>query len=145
MRAWLKLSLVYQETIWYQETANDFFEATMSLNHFTFISRFIAFDDKNTRPQLWGHDNFSCMRSFFEKFNHNIATDRYHSSYLAVDETLCPYPGKIGFKQYNSSKPANCSLLYHSLCNAGDVEHLNEQVVHLNSFVMMDWKEKHHH
>ena len=90
--------MVDRETIWNQETANDFFEGTMSLIHFTFIARFIAFDDKNIRPELRRQDKFSCMGSFFEKFNDNIAADRYPSSYVAVDETLCPYPGKIGFK-----------------------------------------------
>ena len=33
----------------------------------------------------------------------------------AVDETLYPYHGHIGYKQSNASKPAKCGLLYHSL------------------------------
>ena len=70
------------------------FEATMSLNRFTFISRFITFDDKNTRPERWRHDKILCMRSFFEIFSRNIATARYPSSYLAVDETLYLYRRK---------------------------------------------------
>ena len=36
----------------------------------------------------------------------------------AVDETLYPYSGRIGFKQYNPSKPAKYELLYCSLCDA---------------------------
>ena len=43
---------------------------------------------------------------------------RRPSAYLAVDETLYPYRGRIGFKQYNPSKPAKYGLLYHSLCDA---------------------------
>ena len=39
--ACLKLNMVDHETIWHHETANDFFEAMMSLNCFVFISRFI--------------------------------------------------------------------------------------------------------
>ena len=43
---------------------------------------------------------------------------RYQSSYLATHETLYPYRGRIGIKQYNPSKPAKYGLLYRSLCNS---------------------------
>ena len=58
LRARLKLNLFGRETIWHHETANYFFEATMSLNGFTFISRFNTFDNKNTRPEQWRHVSF---------------------------------------------------------------------------------------
>ena len=58
------------------------------------------------------------MRSFFEKFNPNIATACYPSSYKAADETLYPYLEKMGFKQYNPNKPAKYGLFYRSLCDA---------------------------
>ena len=58
------------------------------------------------------------MTSFFESFNKNISKFRCPSSYLAVDETLYPYHGRIGFKQYNPSKPAKYGLLYRLLCDA---------------------------
>ena len=58
------------------------------------------------------------MQSFFESFNKNISKSGYPSSYLAVDETLYPYGGGIGFKQYNPSKSAKYGLLYRSLCDA---------------------------
>ena len=106
-----------REIIWHHETTNDFFEATMSLNRFIFISRFITFDKKSTRAERWRYDKFACMRSFFESFNDDISKARYPSSYLAVDETLYPYRGKIGFKQYNPNKPAKYGLLYQPLCD----------------------------
>ena len=40
------------------------------------------------------------------------------SALLAVDETLYPYRGHIGFKQYNPQKPAKYGLLYRSLCDS---------------------------
>ena len=107
-----------RETIWHHETANNFFEATMPLNRFVLISRFITFDEKSTRAERWRYDKFACMRSFFESFNKNISKFRYPSSYLAVDETLYSYRGRIGFKQYNPSKPVKHGLLYRSLCDA---------------------------
>ena len=39
-------------------------------------------------------------------------------AYLAIDETLYPYCGSIGIKQYNPSKPATYGFLYRSLCDA---------------------------
>ena len=107
-----------RETIWHHETANNFFEATMPLNRFVLISRFITFDEKSTRAERWRYDKFACMRSFFESFNKNISKFRYPSSYRAVDETLYPYRGRIGFKQYNLTKPTKYGLLYWSLCDA---------------------------
>ena len=111
LRARLKLNMFDLETIWHHETANDFFEATMSLNRFVFISRFITFDEKSTRAERWRYDKSACMRFFFESFNKNISKFRYPSSYLAVDETLYPYRGRIGFKQYNLTKPTKYGLL----------------------------------
>ena len=43
---------------------------------------------------------------------------RCPSALLAVDETLYPYMGHIGFKQYNPQKPAKYGLLYRSLCDS---------------------------
>ena len=63
-------------------------------------------------------DTFACMRSFFESFNKNTSKFRYQSSYLAVYETLYSYCERIGFRQYNPSKPAKYGLLYRLLCDA---------------------------
>ena len=35
-----------------------------------------------------------------------------------IDQTLYPYRGSIGIKQYNPGKPANYELLYCRLCRA---------------------------
>ena len=90
----------------------------MSLNRFSFITRFIQFDDRSTREERKMYDKFACFRDFFEKANENNAKWRYPSPYLAIDETLYPYRGQIGFKQYNPSKPVKYSLLYRSLCDS---------------------------
>ena len=66
LRARLKLNMFDLETIWHHETANDFFEATMLLNRFVFISRFITFDEKSTRAEHWRYDKFACMRSLLK-------------------------------------------------------------------------------
>ena len=50
--------------------------------------------------------------------NEQNSKRRYPSPLLAVDKTLYPYRGSIGFKQYNLSKPAKYGLLYRSLCDS---------------------------
>ena len=56
--------------------------------------------------------------------NENNVRRRNPSELLAIDETLYPYRGTIGFKQYNPSKPASlCDYVttytYSSLPYAG--------------------------
>ena len=50
--------------------------------------------------------------------NENNAWWRNPSELLAIDETLYPYRGTIGFEQNNPSKPAKYGLLYRSLCDS---------------------------
>ena len=50
--------------------------------------------------------------------NKNNASMSYPSGYLAINETLYSYCGRIGIKQYNPSKLAKYRLLYKRLCNS---------------------------
>ena len=118
LRGAKKQNLSCGNVIWYHESALDIFAATMSKQRFQFLSRFIEFDDKTNRAERWKFDKFACIRDFFEEVNKRNAKMRRPSAYLAIDETLYPYRGHIGFKQYNPSKPAKYGLLYRSLCDA---------------------------
>lgn len=118
LRAAKRVNLQNMRTIWYHESSMELFDACMSLNRFQFISRFITFDDKPTRGERWVYDKYACFREFFEAVNINYAMGRHPSPHLAIDETLYPYRGAIGFKQYNPSKPAKYGLLIRSLCDA---------------------------
>ena len=89
----------------------------MSLNRFSFITRFLQFEDRSTREERKKYDKFACFRDFFEKVNENNAKARYPSPYLAINETLYPYRGHINFKQYNLSKPTKYGMLYRSICD----------------------------
>ena len=42
----LKVNIHNSNQIWYHESSNDLFAATMSLKRFHFLTRFIEFDDK---------------------------------------------------------------------------------------------------
>ena len=118
LRAAFRLNLQETLEIWNHESAHDIFAATMSYNRFQFIRRFITFDDKSTRGDRWKSDKFACLRELFEMMNEQNSKRRFPSPLLAVDETLYPYHGSIGFKQYNPSKPAKYGLLYRSLCDS---------------------------
>ena len=127
-------------SIWYNESSSSIFPARISLNRFSFITRFFQFDDRSTQEQRKKYDKSACFRDFFKKVNENNAKFRYPSPYLAIGETLYPYRGHINFTQYNPLKPAKYGMLYHSLCDlsvqytyftfpyAGKPEDLNNQV-----------------
>ena len=117
-RAVLKLNLFSRQTIWYHETSHDLLTATMSEKWFTLPCRMISFDENTTRTNRWKHDKYAAFREFFEAVNQNNGKMRNPSYYLAIDETLYPFRGRIGMKQYNPSKPAKYGLLYRSLCDA---------------------------
>ena len=45
IRAPLKVNMLSTKTIWYHESSNDLFAATMSMNRFSFLSTILTFDD----------------------------------------------------------------------------------------------------
>ena len=49
LRGVLRQNLHSRELIWYHESSNDVFAATMSEKRFAFLSTAISFDDKETR------------------------------------------------------------------------------------------------
>ena len=118
IRTALQLNIFRTRDVFFHESSNDIFQSVMSYNRFAFVLRFLEFDDKDIRPGRWEEDKYAAIRSFFEKVNVNNAKLRVPSPYVSVDETLYPYRGKIGMKQYNPSKPAKYGLLYRSLCDA---------------------------
>ena len=118
IRGALQLNLRLVDDVWYHETANNLFSATMSRKRFTLLSRIITFDDFSTRTDRWEVDKFASFREFFEAVNCSFLKLRKPSVHLAIDETLYPYRGRIGFKQYNPSKPAKYGLLFRSLCDS---------------------------
>ena len=118
LRAAKHLNLQETVDVFHHESALDIFQSTMSINRFKFLVRMFSFDDNSTRKERWTTDKYAAFRDFFELMNKNNATSRIPSPYTSIDETLYPYRGHIGLKQYNPSKPAKYGLLYRSLCDA---------------------------
>ena len=88
----------------------------MSLNRFQFSCWFIGFNDGLIREERF--DNYVCIKDFFEEVNTNFVSMWIPSVYLAIDETLYLYRGRIGIKQCDPSKPAKYRALDCILCNA---------------------------
>ena len=98
LREALKLNGLHVDSVWYHESSNDIFSATMQRKRFTFLTRMIQFDDSETRRERWKVDKFAPFREFLEEVNRRFLTLRKPSAHLAIDETLYPYRGRIGFK-----------------------------------------------
>ena len=118
LRGAKRLNLTSSFDCFHHESALDVFSATMQHKRFAFLRCFMEFDEKDTRADRWKYDKFACFRDFFEAVNERNAFMRTPSEHLSIDETLYPYRGRIGFKQYNPSKPAKYGLLFRSLCDA---------------------------
>ena len=90
----------------------------MQRKRFSFLSNIIQFDDAKTRNDCWNQDKFACYREFFEDINNTFLKLLLPSAHAAIDETLYPYRGRIGFHKYNPKKPAKYGLQFHSLCDS---------------------------
>ena len=118
LRAALQVNIFKTREIFFHESSHEIFAATMSYNRFAFLICFLEFSNKETQRQRWRDDKIAAIREFFMKTNENNGRCRNPSPYVSVDETLYPYRGRIGMKQYSPSKPAKYGLLYRSLCDA---------------------------
>lgn len=105
--------------VFFHNSSHDVFQATMSRNRFVFLCHALTFDEKASRQDRWQYDKFACFREFFEAVNANNASWRVPSEFLSIDETLYPYRGSIGIRQYNPAKTRDhYGLLYRSVCDA---------------------------
>ena len=89
------------ENLFNERVGHRMYSSTMSLNRFKFIKRMITFDDSKTRNDRWKKDKISAFRKVFEMFNKQCARNYFTDDFLAIDETLYPIRGSIGFKAYN--------------------------------------------
>ncbi|XP_053960549.1 piggyBac transposable element-derived protein 4-like [Anastrepha ludens] len=86
------------------------YRASMGINRFQAILRFIRFDDGNTRAQRLVTDKAAPISELWTMMNYNFEQSYKPSEYLTVDEQLFPYRGRTHFKQYIPSKPAKYGI-----------------------------------
>ena len=93
------------ENLFNEKVGHRIYSSKMSFNSFKF-KRMITFDDSAARNDRWNKDEFSAIREVFEMFNKQCAQN-YSADHLhAMDETLHPTRGSIGFKTNNKDKQA---------------------------------------
>ena len=71
LRVALELNIFKTREIFFHESSDKIFAATMSYNRFAFLVHFLEFDDKKTLRQRWREDKFATIREFFMKMNEN--------------------------------------------------------------------------
>ena len=111
MRGALCLNLVSIDTVFYYATSNPVFSAAFERKRFSLLCQFIQFDNASVCKEQWKSDKFAAFCDFFEAINERFLKLRRPSHSCDIDETLYPYRGAIGFRQYNPSKPAKFGLL----------------------------------
>ena len=96
--------------LWDTSRSHPAFIATMAETRFKEILRFLAFDDKETRPERYRHDRFAAIREIFELWNDNCSSSLNASEFVAEDECLYPLRNKWLGKSYNPGKPAKYGI-----------------------------------
>ncbi|XP_018395958.1 PREDICTED: piggyBac transposable element-derived protein 4-like [Cyphomyrmex costatus] len=94
------------------------YRATMGLNRFRNILRFIRFDDANTRQQRAKEDKAAPIRDLWTMLNANLSKMYKPTENLTIDEQLYPFRGRTKFTQYIPSKPAKYGIKIWWICDA---------------------------
>ena len=81
------------------------FRATMGINKFKQILRFIRFDDKTTHTFRRAKDKLAQIRDIFEECNKNLRKFYLPGENITIDKQMVGFRGKCSFRQYLPSKP----------------------------------------
>ena len=101
------------------------YRATMGINRFRNIMRFIRFDDANTRKQRKITDKAAPIRDIWTMLNKNLSQIYKPTENLTVDEQLYPFRGRTKFTQFIPSKPAKYGIKIWWVCDAENAFPLN--------------------
>jgi len=94
------------------------YRATMGINRFKSILRFIRFDDFNTRQQRLLEDKSAPISDVWNMLKANLCAMYRPIENLTIDEQLFPYRGRTKFTQYIPSKPAKYGIKVWWICDA---------------------------
>lgn len=83
---------------------NPLYKATMSIQRFKDIRRFLHFDDKRTRAYRLKRNHMAAFRYIWGLFLVNCRQKFILSDCVTVDEQLVPFRGKTQLLQYLQSK-----------------------------------------
>ncbi|XP_031332326.1 piggyBac transposable element-derived protein 4-like [Photinus pyralis] len=104
------------------------FPATLSRNRYNFLTKFLRFDNFETRQERRLIDKLAPVRDIFEKLVSNCKRALNPSHHLCVDEQLVPFRGKAPFRVYMKNKPAKYGIKIWALADCGSNYTVNMQV-----------------
>ena len=93
------------DDLWSLNYGHPIFRATMSLNRFKAILRFIRFDNFETRERRKKSDKLAPFREFWEMFVKRLPKLYNLGESVTIDEQLVGTRGRCSFKQYIPTKP----------------------------------------
>lgn len=94
----------------WKTSSHPMFRASMSIQRFWSISRFIRFDDGQTRQQRKKMDKAAAISDVFQMLYANLKSGYVPGTNVTVDEQLFAFRGGTGFTQYMPSKPAKYAI-----------------------------------
>lgn len=97
--------------------SNPLYRAAMGRNRFQAISRFIRFDDFNTRQERQKTDKAAPISKIFEIMNENLIAFYEATAFITIDEQLFAYRGRTKFTQYMPKKPAKYGIKVWWACD----------------------------
>ena len=102
----------------WKSTSYPLYRATIGMNRFRAILRFIRFDDANTRQARTEQDKAALIRDVWTMFNSNLSNMYKPTENLTIDKQLYPDRGHTKFTQYIPSKPAKYGIKIWWICDA---------------------------
>ncbi|CAF1167844.1 unnamed protein product [Rotaria sordida] len=100
--------------LWDISRSRPIYHATMSLERFKNLLRFLRFDDRQRRDKS---DRLAPIRYVFQSFTKQLPQHFIPSENITVDEQLVPFRGRCCFVQYMPKKPAKYGLKFWTLCD----------------------------
>ena len=85
---------------------------------FIALTRFIRFDDKDTRTARRANNKLAPIKDLLNKINALLLRYYTPSGYLTVGEQLLPFGSRCPFRQYIPSKPDKFGMKVFWICDA---------------------------
>lgn len=103
---------------WHPFYGSTIFKATMGVNRFEQLLRFIRFDDKYTRSERRKTDKLCPIRNIWEQVTANFKKYYIPSQNLTIDEQLMPCRCRCSFIQFMPKKPDKYGIKIFWICDA---------------------------
>ena len=122
------------ETYWSEDPfyKNNFVPQLMSRNRFQLLLRFIHFVD-NQSPEN-DKDRLYKVRNLLTLLEKNFTECRKPGKYIAVDETMVPWRGRLLFRQYNPGKAHKYGVKIYKLCDSKGYTYTSSVYAGKNAF-----------